>query len=81
MPPLPAWFDGREMVVRFIAERMFETPWRLERRTVNGQPGFLCRMLLDGVWQPGAVNAIAVRDGKVSHIAAFVDPEVIEQFA
>jgi RNA polymerase sigma-70 factor (TIGR02960 family) len=81
MPPLPAWFDGREMVIRFIAERMFETPWRLERRTVNGQPGFLCRMLLDGGWQPGAVNAIAVRDGQVSHIAAFVDPEVIEQFA
>ena len=60
MPPLPAWFDGREMVLRFIAERMFEMPWRLERRTVNGQPGFLCRMLVDGVWQLGAVNVIAL---------------------
>ena len=38
-------------------------------------------MLLDGVWQPGAVNVIAVRDGKVSQIAGFVDPEVVEQFA
>ena len=81
MPPLPAWFDGREMVLRFIAERMFEVPWRLERRTVNGQPGFMCRMLVDGVWQPGAVNAIAFRDGLVSHIAAFVDPEIIEEFS
>ena len=25
MPPLPAWFDGREMVVRFLTERLFET--------------------------------------------------------
>ena len=80
MPPLPAWFDGREMVLRFIAERMFEVPWQLERRTVNGQPGFLCRMLVDGVWQLGAVNAIAFRDGLVTHIAAFVDPEIIEEF-
>ncbi len=39
MPPLPAWFDGREMVVRFIAERMFETPWRLERGPSTGSPG------------------------------------------
>ena len=81
MPPLPAWFDGREMVLRFIAERMFEVPWRLERRSVNGQPGFLCRMLVDGVWQLGAVNAISFRDGLVSHIAAFVDPEIIEEFS
>ena len=81
MPPLPAWFDGREMVLRFIAERMFAVPWRLERRYVNGQPGFLCRMLVDGVWQLGAVNAIALRDGLVSHIAAFVDPEIIEEFS
>lgn len=80
MPPLPAWFDGREMVLRFMRERMFETPWRLEPRAVNGQPGFLCRMLVDGRWQPGAVNAIALRDGRVSHIAAFVDPAVVEGF-
>jgi SnoaL-like domain len=29
MPPLPAWFDGREDVGRFLAERVFATPWRL----------------------------------------------------
>lgn len=80
MPPLPAWFDGREMVLRFMRERMFQTPWRLEPRVVNGQPGFLCRMQLGGRWQPGAVNAIAFRDGRVSHIAAFVDPAVVERF-
>jgi RNA polymerase sigma-70 factor (ECF subfamily) len=30
MPPLPAWFDGRQDLGRFLAERMFATPWRLE---------------------------------------------------
>ncbi len=80
MPPLPAWFDGREMVLRFITERMFEAPWRLEPRTVNGQPGFVCRLLLEGEWQLGAVNAIAFRDGLVSHIEAFVDPDIVNRF-
>src|SRR5699024_3484615 len=51
MPPLPAWFDGREMVLRFMAERLFETPWRLAAWTVNGQPGFYCEQLVDGGWR------------------------------
>src|SRR6266542_2804703 len=29
MPPLPAWFLGREDIARFFNERMFATPWRL----------------------------------------------------
>ena len=81
MPPLPAWFDGRTMVARFLTERLFETPWRLEPRTVNGQPGFLCHQQVDGQWIDGAVNVLAVRDGQISWIAGFVDPEVVKKFS
>jgi RNA polymerase sigma-70 factor (ECF subfamily) len=85
MPPLPAWFDGREMVLRFLADRLFETPWRLEPRTINGQPGFFCLQLVDGpdgmTWRPGAVNVLALRDGLITRIAGFVDPEVVKKFA
>ena len=81
MPPLPAWFDGREMVVRFLTERLFETPWRLEPRTINGQPGFFCLQQVDGEWRPGAVNVLALRDGLVTQIAGFVDPDVVKKFA
>jgi RNA polymerase sigma-70 factor (ECF subfamily) len=81
MPPLPAWFDGREMVLRFMAERLFETPWRLSPRTVNGQPGLYCEQLVDGDWRPGAVNVLSVRDGRISWIAGFVDPEVVRNFS
>ena len=37
MPPLPAWFDGRESVGRFMSERMFATSWRRSpsRRTAS----------------------------------------------
>jgi RNA polymerase sigma-70 factor (ECF subfamily) len=81
MPPLPAWFAGREMVLRFMAERLFETPWRLAARTVNGQPGFYCEQLVDGGWRPGAVNVLSVRDGRISWIAGFVDPKVVRTFS
>jgi predicted dithiol-disulfide oxidoreductase (DUF899 family) len=40
MPPLPAWFRGRADVVRFMAERMWTTPWRLVPVTANGQLAF-----------------------------------------
>ncbi len=81
MPPLPAWFDGREMVVRFLTERLFELPWRLEPRTINGQPGFYCEQLVDGEWQPGAVNLLDFRDGRITRIAGFIDPDVVKEFS
>ena len=81
MPPLPAWFDGRPMVARFLAERLFVTPWRLELRTINGQLGFLCHQLGEDGWQPGAVNVLSLREGRVTHISGFVDPDVVKKFA
>jgi RNA polymerase sigma-70 factor (ECF subfamily) len=72
MPPLPAWFDGREEVGRFFAERIFATQWRLEPLRVNGQIGFAC-------FQPveiGAVNVLTVRDGRIAAITGFLDPDL-----
>lgn len=42
MPPLTAWFLGREDVGRFFTERMFATPWRLVPIRANGQLAFAC---------------------------------------
>lgn len=80
MPPLPAWFDGRDDVGRFLAERVFATPWRLVTITANGQPAFACYQY-DGERFPlGAVNVLSLRDGKICWIAGFVDPEVRRYF-
>ena len=80
MPPLPAWFDGREMVLRFIAQRVFATPWRLHPITVNGQPGLACEQLVDGTWRPGSVTVLARprRTGR-SHLR-LRRPSVVEKF-
>jgi RNA polymerase sigma-70 factor (TIGR02960 family) len=37
MPPLPAWFDGRDSITRFVRERLFAAPWRLMPLRVNAQ--------------------------------------------
>ena len=78
MPPLPAWFDGREDVGRFFAERVFETDWRLVQRNANGQLGFACYSAErgSGDFQLGALNVLTIRDGRVAEIAGFLDPDL-----
>jgi RNA polymerase sigma-70 factor (TIGR02960 family) len=76
MPPLPAWFDGRADVAMFMRERLFETPWTLRAITVNGQPGFACYQ----GGKLGAINALSIRDGRITQIAGFVEPALHRYF-
>jgi RNA polymerase sigma-70 factor (ECF subfamily) len=82
MPPLPAWFNGRASVAKFISERMFATPWRLRPLWANGQPGFACYMKHPGTdtFRLGAVNLLAFRAGRIVGIHAFLDPAVHRRF-
>jgi RNA polymerase sigma-70 factor (TIGR02960 family) len=80
MPPLPAWFAGREDVGRFLAERVFATPWGLVPIGANGQPAFACYQHDGERFRLGAVNVLSLRDGWISWIAGFVDPEVHPHF-
>jgi RNA polymerase sigma-70 factor (ECF subfamily) len=86
MPPLPAWFLGREDVGRFFAERVFATPWRLEPVRANGQLAFACYQgdhrddPASGGFRLGAINVLALRDGRIVEIAGFLDPEVHRRF-
>lgn len=76
MPPLPAWFDGRDSVARFARERLFATPWRLRPLRVNSQPGFACypQHGTSGRFVLGAVNVLSVRGERITRINGFVDP-------
>jgi RNA polymerase sigma-70 factor (TIGR02960 family) len=81
MPPLPAWFSGREAIGRFLG-RMFATPWRLLPIRANGQLGFACYQGTPGSgrFRLGAVNVLGLRDGRIVEIAAFLDPGVHRTF-
>jgi RNA polymerase sigma-70 factor (TIGR02960 family) len=83
MPPLPAWFDGREDVARFLTERVFATPWRLLPIRANGQPAFACYQRQDPDdrrFRLGAINVLSLRAGRITEIAGFLDPEVHRRF-
>ena len=76
MPPLPAWFDGRADIARFLTDRLFASAWRLVPATANGQPAFACyqRTAADGPFRLAAVNVLTVRDGLIAGITGFIDP-------
>lgn len=82
MPPLPAWFDGRDAVARFIGERVFETPWRLVSVAANGQLAFACYQgsLSGGPFRLGAINLLSLRGDTIAEINAFLDPAVHARF-
>lgn len=81
MPPLPAWFDGRADVGRFLTERVFATTWRLMPITANAQPAFACYQYDGESFRLGAVNVLSLRDGQISWIAGFVEPPLLRHFA
>ena len=78
MPPLPAWFEGRADVGRFLTERVFATEWRLVPLVANGQPGFACYSAEPdtGDFRLGALNVLSLRSGKIAEITGFLDPDV-----
>jgi RNA polymerase sigma-70 factor (TIGR02960 family) len=82
MPPLPAWFDGLAFVEKFIAERVFATPWRLVPMWANGQPGFACHMKAEGddTFRLGAILLLNLRAGRVAGLHSFLDPALHRRF-
>jgi RNA polymerase sigma-70 factor (TIGR02960 family) len=82
MPPLPAWFDGRVAVGRFLLERMFQTRWRLAPIRANGQLAVACyeRRQPADAFRLSAVNVLEVRDGRIAQLTGFIDPGVLPLF-
>jgi RNA polymerase sigma-70 factor (TIGR02960 family) len=82
MPPLPAWFDGRAFVEKFIVERVFATPWRMLPLRANGQVGFACYMKAEGAdrFQLGAITLLSLRAGRIAGLHSFLDPAVHRRF-
>jgi len=82
MPPLPAWFRGREDVGRFFTERVFAIAWRLVPLRANGQLAFACysRERDGDRFRLGAVNVLGLRGGQIVEIAGFLDPALHRRF-
>jgi RNA polymerase sigma-70 factor (TIGR02960 family) len=80
MPPLPAWFDGREAVGRFMRERMFETPWRVRPASVNGQLALACYQLHQGTYRLGSLTALTLEGDRIAAFTSFLAPMLDDRF-
>jgi RNA polymerase sigma-70 factor (ECF subfamily) len=82
MPPLPAWFHGREAIGRFLTERLFATPWRLVPTSANGQLAFACYQgAPDGPpFRLGALNVLTLRGGRIVEMTGFLAPMIHDRF-
>jgi ketosteroid isomerase-like protein len=82
MPPLPAWFRGRDDVVHFMAERMWVTPWRLVPVAANGQLAFACYQggAAGEPYRLSAINVVTLRAGRIAELTGFLDPAVHRHF-
>lgn len=80
MPPLPAWFEGRDAVAAFFERRVFATRWRqVALGDVNGHPALLWYQERDGAFRSSAVQVLHVRGGEISWIASFLDPALLDR--
>jgi RNA polymerase sigma-70 factor (ECF subfamily) len=81
MPPLPAWFDGRRDVARFLTERMFATPWRVRPITANAQLALACYQGDGERFRLSSIAVLSLHAGRISWIAGFIDPALLHHFA
>ena len=76
MPPLPAWFQGRADIGRFIGERCFATRWRMLPTSANGQLALACYQEKPDtpVYPLSAINVLTLRGDRIVEITGFIDP-------
>ena len=74
MPPIPAWFLGREAVTRLLAAKLLPGPEHrlIVRTSANGQPALACYQRdADGACHAHSVQVLTVTEAGVRAVMAF----------
>jgi RNA polymerase sigma-70 factor, ECF subfamily len=83
MPPLAAWFAGRDAVTGFFAARVMRRPGgvRLVAVEANTRPGFaVYHRQADATYRAHAVQALTLAGEGIRHIVVFLEPELLVRF-
>ena len=84
MPPLPAWYRGREQVATFLGGGPLAgtTRWRLIPARANGQLAFGLYAWHDKTqtFMPRAVDVLTLRGAQILEITAFLTPDAFRGF-
>jgi RNA polymerase sigma-70 factor (ECF subfamily) len=90
MPPIPAWYQGRQTIARLVVKTVFRGPaqgrWRLQPTRANGQPAFgLYRIggqQPDGsiLYQPYGIQIVTWVGFLIADITTFRAPALFPRF-
>jgi RNA polymerase sigma-70 factor (ECF subfamily) len=78
MPPLPAWYRGKDEIRAFLLRGPLRSRWRFLPTTANGQLAFGTYMWDDaaGAYVPGGLDVLTLLDGRVAEITAFLTADL-----
>jgi RNA polymerase sigma-70 factor (ECF subfamily) len=83
MPPIPAWFAGREQIVAFLASHVLRRPgdFRMIPVGANGQPALACYMRdQDGVHRAHAIAVLTLAGSRIARVVSFNDARLFPAF-
>jgi len=83
MPPQPAWFLGRDHIIRFLASRVLRAPGdlRMIRTSANGQPALAAyRRDADGVHRAHVLQVLTCTPTGIARIITFRNPGLLPAF-
>jgi RNA polymerase sigma-70 factor, ECF subfamily len=75
MPPLPAWFQGRESVLAFLASHLFAGGgrFRLLPTRANGAPAFAVYQRDEqGIYRPAVLQVLDIAGGQIARMDDFI---------
>lgn len=85
MPPIPAWYRGRESVGLFIASAILTGEaggrWHLRPTRANSQPAFAVYERDDaGIYRAYGLQVLTFDGNQLAEMTIFVDPEWVPRF-
>ena len=83
MPPMPAWFAGREHVGLFLRTHLLREPgeFTMIPTAANGQPALAAyRRGRDGVYRANGIEMLTVTGSRIARIIVFLDPGLFASF-
>jgi RNA polymerase sigma-70 factor (ECF subfamily) len=78
MPPVPAWYCGKDEIRAFLVRGPLQSQWRFLPTTANGQIAFGTYMAAGKapVYVPGGLDVLTLREGRVAEITAFLTADL-----
>ncbi len=80
MPPVPAWYQGREAIRGFLQAHLFTSvvprPFRLTPTRANGCPAYAAYSRgPDGIYRLAALQVLTISGDRIVSLHGFLDPD------